>query len=801
MKRLITLVGFLILAMNVVAQGTDPRLQLADSIKQVAPELVDLDNDGLLDILLLMKNGSNNSYVGLVKGDTVNPLSQIEKTFPVASPEASLVADYNRDNAMDIIISGEKNGIPVTVVYLNKGGFNFEEQSTTIPSFTTARFADLDNDAMPEMIISGEDNDGYYFKILKQLSNDAWNVVHDSLKMKCSAMETVDADGDGDLDLFVSGISNLDLQISGFLMNEGDFYFKQVHTLELTGKTSIGDLNGDGFFEIILMAVDANNQWHTKKYERIADDYHIENMSTVLQNGNPFIADFNYDGIADVNFQGLNSSGDPVNIIQYSNGENLLLPTSPVVTHRFGDIEHDGDLDLLTIADDGVLSITFPQILEEAKNLAPGNPLHAVALPVFNRIFMYWGKPADDRTPQGSLTYDVHLNGDLNYQAGEFDVLNEKRLTVTHGNNGTQNFKLLKKVTPLGLMFMIQSVDNSYHAGSLCLGGVGVGASVCATVATEEIIACTNENIVFEAPGNALWFSFADGFLGKGNDLEFTSYSGDTLFYYNPMGEGCSSLKAWTIKINNDTLKIEKGEKYACLNASIEFKVESGWESAGWSSMKKGSLGDGSAITFNVTEPDSVFVNMTNAAGCQILRRIAVKISQPELHLSADQYKIMKGGDVQLEASGSQRYTWAPSTGLSQSDIPNPIASPAVSTQYLVTGYDSLGCHVQATVSITVEEMGFIPNLFSPNADGQNDELKIYGLVSVQRFSFTIYDREGALVYKTSDVLEAVQRGWDGTKNGTKQPPGVYFWKVEGELPSGRLRLNGKDSGSIVLIR
>ena len=87
------------------------------------------------------------------------------------------------------------------------------------------------------------------------------------------------------------------------------------------------------------------------------------------------------------------------------------------------------------------------------------------------------------------------------------------------------------------------------------------------------------------------------------------------------------------------------------------------------------------------------------------------------------------------------------------------------------------------------------------NNDGQNDQLKIYGLVSAQRFTFSIYDRDGALVYRTSDVLEAVQAGWDGTKNGSEQPPGVYFWKVKGEVPSGQLLLNGKDSGSIVLIR
>jgi gliding motility-associated-like protein len=267
------------------------------------------------------------------------------------------------------------------------------------------------------------------------------------------------------------------------------------------------------------------------------------------------------------------------------------------------------------------------------------------------------------------------------------------------------------------------------------------------------------------------------------------------------MGAGCSSLKAWVIKINDDTIKIENKDRYTCLGANVEFKVEAGWENITWSSSKRGALPPDNSIIFKVTEPDSVFVEMTNDNGCHIVRKTALKISKPEIELSADQYKIVKGGTVQLQATGAQRYVWAPSAGLTQADIPNPIASPGASIQYTVTGYDSLDCESQATVSIFVEEMGFIPTLFSPNADGQNDQLRVYGLGSAQRFSISIYDREGALVYKTSDLTEAVQQGWDGTKNGTAQPSGVYFWKVEGELPSGPLRLNGKDAGSVVLIR
>jgi gliding motility-associated-like protein len=311
--------------------------------------------------------------------------------------------------------------------------------------------------------------------------------------------------------------------------------------------------------------------------------------------------------------------------------------------------------------------------------------------------------------------------------------------------------------------------------------------------------------VVLTAPPQSLWFSFKDGFLGITSAHSFSANNtekGDTIFYFHPSDEkGCPSLKAWTIKIENDTSKVEMEEKYACEGASIELIVEPGWENVAWNSRNNGNLGSDDSIQVILIEADSITVLTRNSYGCQLVRKTALKISKPVINVTADHYKIITGGEVQLKATGAQRYTWAPPIGLSQTDVPDPIASPTVSTQYVVTGYDSLDCVDHASVTVTVETTGFIPNLFSPNDDGQNDQLRIYGLSSADGFSFTIYDREGALVYKTSEVTEAVQRGWDGTKNGNRQPPGVYFWKVKGEIGPDRLLLNGKDSGSIVLIR
>ena len=817
MRRFILIFGCAMLAINASSQSTHQHLVLPDSVASVKPDWIDADKDGLLDIMLLMKTNSGKDYIGVIKGDTLGTMLGdtvksliVEKIFQIIPYDAYLLTDFDRDNDIDIIISGNVNGDDTTMIYQNNGDLKFQETVASIPYFTTARTADFDDNATPEIIVSGIDVGGPYTKILKQINETTWVTVHDSLKMHCSSIQTFDADGDGDNDLFLSGTLESGAPTSGFYINEGQFYFKSGSQTPLRGNTSTGDLDGDGFFDVILMGEDENGLWHTKKYQRVSGNFSIQDLSITVKNGIPFVADFDHDGVPDIHYSGTDQSGQGVSEILYSGGTTLPLPAPVPAHYRFGDLEHNGNIQFVySMLESASWVVGVADELSNVKNEAPGRPQNGLALPIFDRVFMYWDKPTDDHTPKASLTYDVFLNGVRNYEAGEFDIGNERRLTVTHGNNNTKNYRLLKDIDPTDLEFAIQAVDNSFHAGSVCLGTMGSGPggpNECTpTVEIAQLSVCSQEQVILSAPAQALWFSFRDGFLGINTSYAYSagnSLKGDTIFYFNPsQSEDCGMLKAWTIDVDNDTAKVQLSEKYACEGDTLQLSVEEGWQSVSWSSTNQGNLGSNQGIELTVSNEDSVIVRLVNTQGCQIVRKTAVKISKPILTVVADHYKIVAGGEVQLQASGAQRYTWTPPEGLSQPDIPDPVASPKSSIQYTVTGYDSLDCVAQADITITVEMGGFIPNLFSPNDDGQNDHLKIYGLNSAGGFLFTIYDREGSLVYKTSNVTEAVNHGWDGTKNGSKQPPGVYFWKVKGEVGSDRLLLNGKESGSIVLIR
>ncbi|HVM88053.1 MAG TPA: Ig-like domain-containing protein, partial [Puia sp.] len=70
----------------------------------------------------------------------------------------------------------------------------------------------------------------------------------------------------------------------------------------------------------------------------------------------------------------------------------------------------------------------------------------------------------------------------------------------------------------------------------------------------------------------------------------------------------------------------------------------------------------------------------------------------------------------------------------------------------------------------------YVPRVFTPNGDGQNDVLKPI-LVGISNFHyFTVYNRWGNIIFTTEDP----GTGWDGTFKGVPQPVETYLWIAEG---------------------
>jgi|GEM_PF-1651471 len=68
----------------------------------------------------------------------------------------------------------------------------------------------------------------------------------------------------------------------------------------------------------------------------------------------------------------------------------------------------------------------------------------------------------------------------------------------------------------------------------------------------------------------------------------------------------------------------------------------------------------------------------------------------------------------------------------------------------------------------------FLPDAFTPNEDGLNDQYGANGLF-VRDFQMQIFNRWGALLF----VSNSMDERWDGTYQGIVSPPGTYVCKIE----------------------
>ncbi|MFN0212902.1 MAG: laminin B domain-containing protein [Saprospiraceae bacterium] len=69
----------------------------------------------------------------------------------------------------------------------------------------------------------------------------------------------------------------------------------------------------------------------------------------------------------------------------------------------------------------------------------------------------------------------------------------------------------------------------------------------------------------------------------------------------------------------------------------------------------------------------------------------------------------------------------------------------------------------------------FVPNVFSPNDDGENDTWHPFLPCRWLRFRLEVYDRWGSLVFASTDP-ETI---WDGRIRGKEAMMGVYVWRLE----------------------
>jgi gliding motility-associated-like protein len=124
---------------------------------------------------------------------------------------------------------------------------------------------------------------------------------------------------------------------------------------------------------------------------------------------------------------------------------------------------------------------------------------------------------------------------------------------------------------------------------------------------------------------------------------------------------------------------------------------------------------------------------------------------------------------------------------------------PDQSVTIRVRAKGQLDCQLSDATSLTAKSdnpLGntiFVPNTFTPNNDGKNDILYVYGN-TIAKMKLRVYNQWGQFIYESLNI----QNGWDGTYKGDIQPNGVYVYFLEAEFNDGTKTTK---KGTITLLR
>lgn len=134
---------------------------------------------------------------------------------------------------------------------------------------------------------------------------------------------------------------------------------------------------------------------------------------------------------------------------------------------------------------------------------------------------------------------------------------------------------------------------------------------------------------------------------------------------------------------------------------------------------------------YSSTLQKSIIANVTNADtglyileqdfyyGCVSLDSFYLNVF-PATTISAQPlYSVCEGKNISLSASGDGTFLWTPATGLSDNQIPDPVASPHDSIQYKVVVTNTFGCKDSALVNVNVFK--------NPQANAGSDKTIIRG--------------------------------------------------------------------------
>ncbi|MBQ8423113.1 MAG: family 43 glycosylhydrolase [Coprobacter sp.] len=373
----------------------------------------DYDNDGNLDLLIVGKGGDwrysmSTKYALLYRnlgpeGDYM--FRKVDAGFAQECDEMYFntisAGDYDHDGFTDVLIMAyDSNNNRLINLYRNEGGsgrFSLQRVALPADSDTPGAFygasngsvmmGDLDNDGWLDIFYNGYSNVSRGIRIYKNMQNGTFRDITPaniagSFESQCALS---DIDGDGDLDILVTGHGDNWARYS-------EIYYNTVNPATGLPEFTLADTDVTGL--------------------------------TPMNKANLLLADFNNDGTMDLVACAYDGTNNLTRVYyQNSNGKFTLDDAYPIISIQdgginMGDVDGDNNMDVVVAgykgSNTGDAYAAPVRIYENrpadagiVSNTPPSAPQHVTAVERDGKLHISWEPSTDDISAPSALRYNI----------------------------------------------------------------------------------------------------------------------------------------------------------------------------------------------------------------------------------------------------------------------------------------------------------------------------------------------------------------------------------------------------------